>query len=418
LRGQAPATAVPILLAAAVKTTNANARVRILQMMPMLRYAGMEGALEAELMEAGEDAAAAILKKYADKNKLNISSNAAEWNILLADTRPMATGRRYAGTAVEMTVADLAATGIESLYGDSSQMEEWFGRHRTVEALRPNLMLKINRARAAARLAGKTEDELPKVPSADDVTADRRKALEAEVLNAKSEAMGAILDKLTDAESLYLSGVVGESEPIMKALTPLSRRVAAVQLAAALPAADAARLQKMTGAALPTNALAELRDICTRQLAAGAAIALHLSSGGIGRGLRLDVAPVDETTRRTYGYGYLSMLRGKGGAGQGLVMGVAHSGQEHGQGLWLVKLVAPSASTGAVAAVTAGDEDDAADQWEAFERMQESQQEQFQAAAEAFGKPDEYLGPDALVSFTGILPSKDKNGETEATDED
>jgi len=407
-----PTEAVPALLTAAVKATNTAVRARILQMVPMLRYSGMQEAITEEMAEVGQDGMEAAMKKMAGKNKLNIGTNAAAWKILLADTRSMPGGNAFTG-GTDYTIADLAAGGIESVYGDVSVLEQ-YGRHGGSANLNPEVLMKVTRARAAARLDGKTEDQMPKFPSADDVTPERRKAIETDVLKATPATLGAILDKFTDSESLYLTEAAGENSEIMKAMAPLSRRITAVKMAPTLPAAEAARLQKMSGTMVSTNVIAEMREFCKRQLATGAAFAVTLSSGGLGKGLRLDVAAVDEKALNTYGYSSMLTTMGKGR--KGMVMGMLRSGEHNGYGMWLVDL--PAASTGTVAEATAEASDKLDDQADTFATMFGSQQEQFESVLETFCKPDESIGPGASLSFTGILPPKDKDKKKDADDDE
>jgi hypothetical protein len=418
LARQPPAKAVPALLAAAVKTTNVEVRARILQMMTMLRYSGVQESMQEEASEASTpEAMEAIMKKLAEKNKLNIGTNAVEWKLLLADTRGMPGGKMYSGGAYEWTIADLAATDIEMLYGETSPMER-YARGGGIEQLRPDVAMKVTRARAAARLEGKAEDQLPKMPSADDVSAERRQAIDAAVLKAAPAELEAFLEKLTDPESLYLAEAAGEKEAITKALAPLSRRIATVKTTPGFPAAEAARLQKLAGTEISTNVITELRAVCTRQLAAGTGVVVSLTSGGLGKGLRLNVAPAEDSVRRMYGAGYRSMLGGKGGQRKGMVMGMLMSGQNHGNGIWLVDLPAPAAPTGTVASASADGDDDSDDRLDSMSRTFEFQQDQFESAAEAFCKPDESLGPGAHVSFTGMMPPKAREKKAGADDEE
>jgi hypothetical protein len=84
----------------------------------------------------------------------------------------------------------------------------------------PDMMRKVMRARAEARLAGKTEEQLPVVPSPEDVTPDRRKAIKADLAKVGAEGLTAFIDKLTDAEKMYLAEAAAENEAIQKSLTP------------------------------------------------------------------------------------------------------------------------------------------------------------------------------------------------------
>jgi len=419
---QPPAKAVPALLGVAVNSTSVTVRVKILQMMPMLRYSGMQEEAQAEMGEAMADATPdameAVMKTLADKNKLTIGTNAAGWQVLMADTRAMPGGKMYRGGEYEWTVADMAATCIETLYGSKSPMEQ-YSRRGGAQNLRPDVAMKVTRARATARLSGKPEDQLPKMPSADDVTAERRKAIEVELLKAAPAALAAMLDKLTDAESLYVAELAGENEAITKAMAPLSRRIVSVKTAPELSAVEAARLQKLMGTMVSTNTLAEMRELCKRQVATGVAFSVTLSSGGLGKGLALNVTPVGDAMQKMYGSSYMSMLGGKGKKQKGLIIGALMNGQNYGHGMWMVDLPAAVAPTGTVAAAVSDASDDTVETQQGYmETMLESQQEQFETAAETFCKSSEALGAGASVSYTGMIPAKPKDEKKGSGDDD
>ncbi len=428
------ATAVPALLAAAVQATNVHARSRVLQMMPMLRLSGMEAGMEQE-MEAMEspEAMEAMMKQLAEKNKVSIGTNAPAWRILLADTRAMPKGGRFDGDESAMTIADLAAVSIDTLYGNASPMDQ-YSRRSGIANLRPEATLCIMRARAEARLAGKPEDELPKMPSADEVSAARRKAIETDLSQATPLTLGKILDGLTDAESLYLAEAADENEAVMKALSLPSRRILSVKTDATLPKDEVARLKKLDGALVSTNVIAELRECCRRQLVRGTPLVVSLASAGLGRGLSIKVEHADKSSDRMYS-GYLSAMGRKGSQSKGMITGMLVGGEEgYGHGMWLVDLPAPAVPAGAAAAAPAGtaavpagtatadaeEEDDEIDEMsDSMESSFAEQQEEFEEAVRTFCKSDEPLGQGASISFTGVILSQEKNdGDDEADDGD
>ncbi len=277
--------------------------------------------------------------------------------------------------------------------------------------------MKITRARAAARLEGKPDDQLPKFPSSDDVTAERRKLIEADIVKATPATLQAVLEKLTDAESCYLAEAVRENESIMKALAPLSRRIAEVKVDSALPAADAARLQKWVGATVSSNVIMEMQDCCKRQLAGGKALSVTLTPGGLGKGLSLNVTPLDPATGKMYGAGYVTMLTGKGSKRKGMVTGSLMNGQTHGNCSWLVDLPAPAAVTGTVVAADAEADDKLDTQLKYFERSLSNQQDQFDSAVDAFCQSTEMIGAGSMVTFFGIIPPNPKD-KKEGDEED
>lgn len=406
LSKQKPEVAVPALLSVAVKTTNAAVRARILQQMPMLRYSGMQESMEESMAAGAEVDGEAVMRNFANKNRLNIGTNAADWKLLLADTRAMPAQGLFGMPGGEWTIADVAASSIEALYGDITAMEQ-FGRRPGVGNLKPEIMFKITRDRAAARLEGKAEEQLPKYPTADDVPAERRKAIEAEAVKAKPAEMKALLAKLTDAETLYFAELESENADVRKATAPLSRIIGSVKTPADLPAEEAAKLRKLEGAAVSTNAIAEMREVCRRQLAAGKAVTVTLSSAGLGRGLNLAVAAVDQATQRMYGRSYTSMFKMMGGGRKGMITGSVQDGHNYGHGMWIVDLPAATNAAAAAGARTPAD-DDASDRIESFTSHFATQQEQFETAVEAFCKTDDPLAGGASVSFSGTLPDEPK----------
>ena len=422
LRRQPAARTVPLLLAAAVQTTNVAARARLLRIMPVLRFSGLqELAQRADTEEAME----AMMLGVAEKNKLNVGTNAAAWKLLLSDSRFTQGGQRRFEEDDKMTVSDLAAAAIEALFGTQASMRLMgCGREDGAENLPQGVVRRVNRERAAARLEGTAEDKLSKLPSADDVAENRRQALEAEVLKAAPAALAPLLGKLTDAESLYLAQAAEEKEPLMKALVPSSRLIVSVKTDAALPAEEAARLRKLEGTTVSTNAIAEMREVCKRQLARGAVCTVSLSSAGLGKGLSLAVTAPDATASRENRYpGYLSALNNKGGKPKGVVTGTLICNEGYYQGMWLVELPASFAPTGTVGAAAAKGEDFDEDQAEMYQNHFETQQEAYEAAVETFCASDHALGLRNFVTFAGCLPPKARDktkaaGEDDEDDED
>jgi len=100
------------------------------------------------------------------------------------------------------------------------------------------------------------------------------------------------------------------------------------------------------------------------------------------------------------------------------VQGAIQNGQNYGHGMWLVDLPAQASATGTVTAAKSEGDDNPEDKLVSFESTLESQQEQFETAADAFCKPDESLAPGATVSFTAILPAKDADRKNSGAEGD
>lgn len=427
--GRLPAeTVVPAMLQAAVQSTNASVRSRILQMMPMLRYAGIQE------QTAVEDVAAAI-EALAAKNRANIGTNAAAWKILLADTRPDTTAQMGFGHTRDLTLADLAATAIESLYSVDSPIKS-FGDHRGAANLPVAVTMRVLRERATARLEGTAEADLPQLPSADDVPDERRAALVAAVTQATAPELPQLLAEFSAAENLYLAEAADEKEPLRKALAAPSRRITSVQIDSTLPEEAAAHLQKLQDTALGTHALAAMRQCCMEQLAGGTAYSVGLTAIGLGRGLSLVVRAVGETGLGGMGNASLfDHLNRKGSQPRGLVTGMLYGGdQDFAHAMWLVELApatAPAAAAVADAAAADGekagqddaeddeeDEDDDNGMAEMMMSSFERQNKAFDEAAQTFCAGDRPLAGNASITFTGTLPPSPKDKKSADDDDD
>lgn len=425
--GRLPAdTAVPAMLRAAVQSTNTVVRSRLLQMMPMLRLSGMQESME-ELMEEVDspEAMEAVMQQLAARNQASIGTNAAAWKFLLADTRPaVPTGMEYGDTR-KMTLADLAATAIETLYSGGSSMRS-FGAGNT-ENLPVEVMMRVMRDRAAARLAGKPEAELPRLPSADDVTEERRAALVASVTQATPAELPMLLAAFSPAETLYLAQAAEEQPALAKALAAPSRHLAKVEVDPALPTGVTARLKRLEGSAISTNAVETMRDCCQFLLTNGVASSLNLSSAGFGCGLSLVVRPLGEPGARGMGTGWISQFNRKGSKPKGVITAMLQGGEEgFAHAMWIVELPPAAAPVGA--ATVEGDkakkddedeDDNDNDNEEMMERMMESFEERNQAfneAARSFCTGSAPLAGNAAITFTGMLPPKP--GEKSDKDDD
>lgn len=419
--GRLPAdTAVPAMLRAAVQSTNTVVRSRLLQMMPMLRLSGMQESMEeVDSPEAME----AVMQQLAARNQTSIGTNAAAWKILLADTRPaVPTGMEYSDTR-KMTLADLAATAIEALYSGVSSMRS-FGAGNT-ENLPVEVMMRVMRDRAAARLAGKPEAELPRLPSADDVTEERRAALVASVTQATPAELPKLLEAFSPAETLYLAQAAEEQPALAKALAAPSRHLAKVEVDPALPTGVTARLKRLEGSAISTNTVETMRDCCQFLLTNGVASSLNLSSAGFGRGLSLVVRPLGELGARGMDTGWISQFNRKGSKPKGVITAMLQGGEEgFAHAMWFVELPPAAAPVGA--ATVEGDkakkddeDEDEDDNEEMMERMMASFEERNQAfneAARSFYTGGEPLAGNAAITFTGVLPPKP--GEKSDKDDD
>ena len=423
--GRLPAeTAMPAMLNAAIQSTNAAVRSRLLSMMPMLRQSGMQEGME-ELMEDADtpEAMEAVMQLLAARKQASIGTNGAAWRVLLADTRPAVSMGMGYGDTRKLTLADLAATAIEALYSDGSSMRS-FGAGNT-ENLPAEVTMRVLRDRATARLAGKPEADLPRLPSADDVPEERRAALLAAVTQAVPAVLPKLLERLTPAETLYLGQAVDDHAALAKALAAPSRRISTVQVDNTLPPGVAARLKQLEGTAVTTNAIAVLHDCCRLLLTNGMACNMNLSSAGFGRGLSLVAQPVGNGGLSGMGH----WVNRRTANPQGIITGMLLGGEEgYTHGMWMVKLppsavpaVTPAAGAATVAEGEKAGEDDEEEDEDDDEMMEmksyvEGQNDDFYEAARSFCAGDEPLPGNADITFTGMLPPKP--GEKNVEDDD
>ena len=399
--------ASPALLQAAAGNTNAAARARLMQMLSML------GRQQNDDMEMEEDGPEVATPDESPTALTLIGTNAAVWKILLADKRPAEGSYGSFGVEIDMTVADMAALGMESLYGSLTKKARFW---RSFGTLPPDVALSVFRRRAEARLAGTPENGLPQMPSVDDVTTERRVALAAALKQAAAADLPPLLDGLSPAETLWLAEVVDEDASLAAVLAAPSRRIVTVAIDPALEE-PAAHLLKLQGTALGTNAVAAMRDYCRKQLAAGKALSVGLSSSGLAKGLSLKVDPVtgDDAHGALLASGFGAVNR-KGGKPTGMVTGMLRGGSEgYGHGMWLVELapgVVPEAAAVEKAAGEGEDDDEDEDDDEVevevlldgMESHFEAQNNAFDEAVAAFCQGTGPLQGNATITFTGMLP--------------
>jgi len=405
---------VPMLLAKAVETTNVAVRTRILRILPVVRYTGFDESAEAGELLSSENVAE-NLRKLAEKNRSNIGTNAAAWKTLLADEHVSLTPRQnpFGDDDPTMTIADLAATAMETLYG--SELNEC-GMHLgyALEQLRPEAAMKLIRSRAAARLEGKTEDQLPKMPSADDVADDRRKAIEQSLLKASPDEVEKQLKQLTDSEMLCVVETLEQNEALKNALATSRRRIASIKVDPALPTADAAKLKQLEGKSVSSDVVTQMMSVCKSQLASGTAYLVRLSPSGPIGSLSLRASPVEAEARRSLSRDSQSYLRklNKGKGRFGVMSGILASGQGYHQANWTVELPpTPANDNKATEAKAEATEDENGKSLN--ESFEETQKEFAEAMQAVFSDPDA-SNEQVNVMFFGSLPS----GETSKSKDD
>ncbi len=169
------------------------------------------------------DLSAAILQYFSYVNREKkapvppVSQHADSWKKIMADTRKT-------GEDIELRLS--AAYLIEQFYGtaESEELQNFWSSTGTIGG--PFLI-----KHASARVEGKTGDELPKYPKADDVPADRRTALTTELLALveKPEELRARLGSLTLAEKIWVVGKRFDPDDESHKAPPLEEAISIAQ---------------------------------------------------------------------------------------------------------------------------------------------------------------------------------------------
>lgn len=144
-----------------------------------------------------------------------------KWSKLLADHTQL--DPEMADSAGVETIGGASALMIELVYGSGNAMEQLFPS--PFVALGEKIE-GIWRTRAEARLAGKAEADIPKLPSASEVSAERKQELSTKLASAKPGELPAILATVTDSEILALA----EETSFNANLLPIAHQVKSLKL--------------------------------------------------------------------------------------------------------------------------------------------------------------------------------------------
>lgn len=159
--------ALTVALEAATKTEDVEIRAGFLSLASSLKYRRQFSFVTA--MEDENDAEAST----PTPETVDITTHAVLWNTLVEDRRAPEKGRVFG----VRSIAETAAWTIESLYGPDDRSDVQGSSFSVGDLGQRGMDFML--ARAKARLTGKTEDQLPAMPSAARVDAIQRQALVA-----------------------------------------------------------------------------------------------------------------------------------------------------------------------------------------------------------------------------------------------
>ncbi len=340
-----PAELLPVLLQAAVDAKSADLSVPLLQLSMSLPY--IRQAILAE--EAGAQAVASANSQKTPE--LDIKNTADLWNILLADTRVSAEPSMF-GSINPGSVADMAALAIEVLYDAESRGDE----RRELMTAADTRVKAIILARARTRLAGKPPAELPPLPSADNVTAEQRQAMAAELLKTAPAEMESKITALNVDQILALAAMTEDNEELNRKLLPLANRVKSVDITMeqGVPPKE---LDTFKGQELTKAMIETCQAACRQNTEKGLASQISLTRQPCLNGVTIKVQVFSPTNTTKHARGSIQHMRAYTTKKQALVTGTLMAEALYAAAMWPVAQK-PSAAPAKpeVAATNTGDE--------------------------------------------------------------
>lgn len=323
---ETPERATGLLLAAAVNATNVQTTSQLIGLVSSLPYSRMTGRNRRARAEAPPPEMPAP------------SVHRDLWSKLLDDERPVPSHNQMTGTT---TLGEQTAWILERFNADvSAQMHEMESMQLYTMLPKDQITALLLR-RARLRIEGEPTDKLPPLPSADNITADARKALVADLIATTPEALSGRIAALSLDEQLAMIKELGQNQPLREALRPLANRIQRVEIKVDDPAIQSslqALAQQPVSKAVAEQLFAAVQSIATNgqtsvigmlvRQAPGDGITLSLRTAGKDDGGMLNM----------YSYG----MHGQRSAPA--ITGMYSVGDVNGFGRWKVQLPKPAAS--------------------------------------------------------------------------
>lgn len=203
-------TAMEMILDSALKVKDAKISADLLRFTANITYLG------------NYDLYGMPMQNTNEKDELDIKLHVEKWQKLLADKRVIP--NPY-GAGQEKTVAETAAWALERAYSrdGSNQAAE-------IPYALGDKLTEIVLKRAHARLEGKTGDDLPRFPAADNLTEDQKKALITKITSTPTEKLpGVIAGLSSDEELVFLEDFPEDDEAFKKNAIPAAYKVTVVK---------------------------------------------------------------------------------------------------------------------------------------------------------------------------------------------
>ena len=226
------------------------------------------------------------------KDSPRIEDHAELWRKLLEDRRVI---DNKGWSAQILSVADSAASVIENGYCTAGTDDDDFidieschgGRSAGWRTLGRRGLARV-RERAAARLEGTPEAELPKLPAPGDLSDDEKEALAARLEQSGKERIRETMAALSMDELLVLAEVVGTNKTLNALLAPMSLEITAVQHPFG-EGGEGARLDALKGKTMSIEVARNLAELCRKTCSDGHSVMVAAQRGFVLDGVTLVV---------------------------------------------------------------------------------------------------------------------------------
>ncbi len=251
--------AVSIVLEEAIKSNAKEARVRLLNMLPDLNADDKSASVYSFSAVFGDEDAEEGDGK-AVKEKADISKTRHLWEKIINDLKD--------------EELDSAIIAVEMLYGSPDETPGRtafsYDRRFKLSSLLSQLGPKFRAFavdRMKQRIAGKVENELPPLPSADKVDDTRKKEITGMLIGAPSENLRKVLDGLSFDEMLVLGDLAQDSKPLNEKLFPLSNEIVEINMESKT-LKDGGKILALKGGQLQKSHVQMIQELCLTAVSA------------------------------------------------------------------------------------------------------------------------------------------------------
>ena len=335
LAAEKPEKALTLLLNASLKTQDTLLISQLLTLVSQLnqlqQFAAAAGGMLPE--EDGDEPAAKPSPEAAPAANLKVETHADAWKKLLADQREVIQEQTAIFGIPSSTVAQSSGGAMETLYGEKGIPN--YQRHMNMAKLGKKVW-DLYRMRGEARLAGKTEDQLPPFPSADRVTDPRRTQLKERLMGMESGDLPKALNALSLDEQLALNEILPGDEKLNAKLAPLANTILEVKIDVE-DSKIRQHCEALKGKILDKKMIEELLADSKTLLQDGKPVSMAVSRLACVQGIEIRVSKVSPKQKNPW----ITQLVGGFGSAQksmvfGFLMSQDASANLHAQTIWTI----------------------------------------------------------------------------------